>query len=150
MKNLLNETELNDLKTRLNNLQPTGVRLWGKMDLNQMLAHCSVPFEAPLGKVPFVDESNFVTKTLIKWVVFRKVKKGDFGKNVPTFKQAIITDERIFDIEKQRLLANIDDFVKKAKSGNIGRHIAFGNLTNEEWGGLMGVHLDHHLKQFSA
>jgi hypothetical protein len=35
-------------------------------------------------------------------------------------------------------------------SSDLGPHPGFGPWTNEQWGTLQYLHLDHHLKQFSA
>jgi Protein of unknown function (DUF1569) len=131
-------------------LQPNAERQWGKMTAAQMLAHCSIPLEQATGKTPFKDESNFFTKTIIRWVVFRNVKKGAFTKNSPTAKSFYVTNERDFAVEKKRLLDNIAEFFAKGQNGHLMPHPAFGSFTKEEWGQLMHLHLAHHLTQFSA
>lgn len=150
MKSILSLAEYKEIRSRIENLKLDSERQWGKMDIAQMIAHCNVPIEQGTGKAPFKDESNFLSKTLIRWVVLNKIKKGNFGKNLPTTKNFTITDERDFNKEKQRLLENIEDFYTKGNQGVLNRHPAFGVFTNEQWGSLMYVHLDHHLKQFSA
>jgi hypothetical protein len=42
MKNLFDSTVANQVKTRLEKLDPQTERRWGKMTAAQMLAHCSV------------------------------------------------------------------------------------------------------------
>jgi tetrahydromethanopterin S-methyltransferase subunit G len=150
MKSVLNLAEYKEIRSRLENLSLDSEKQWGKMDVAQMLAHCNIPLEQATGKAPFKDESNFVSKTLIRWVVLNKIKKGDFGKNQPTVPSFVIVDEKDFNTEKQRLLNNIDDFYDKGNKGVLSRHPGFGAFTNEQWGSLVYVHLDHHLKQFSV
>ena len=150
MKNILNEPEYKTIRQRIENLKPDAQRQWGKMDVAQMLAHCNAAIEIAAGITPYKNESNFLTRTLLKWVIMSSVKKGSFGKNVPTSKSIKITHAVDFDKEKQQLLNNVDVFYKKGSAGSLGKHPAFGDFSNEQWGSLQGVHLDHHLSQFSA
>ena len=150
IKTVFNATEYETLKKRIENLQPNAKRLWGKMDAAQMLAHCCNPIEQAIGKTAFKDDSNFLSKTLIRWFVLRKIKQGHFGRNLPTGKSFYVTDEHQFDIEKQRLLDNLAEFYHKGQNGHLMPHPSFGKWSNEQWGQLTHLHLDHHLSQFSA
>jgi Protein of unknown function (DUF1569) len=150
MKNILNEAEYRTIRNRIENLKPDAQRQWGKMDVAQMLAHCNAAIEIAAGITPYKDESNFITRTLLKWVIMSSVKKGAFGKNAPTAKSIKITHSVDFEKEKQRMLGNLDVLYKKGNAGALGDHPAFRAFTNEEWGGLQYVHLDHHLTQFSS
>ena len=149
-KSIFEETDYQAIRSRIENLTVNNAQQWGKMDIAQMLAHCSVPIEQGIGKAPFIDESNLFSKTVIKWVVLRMIKTGSMNRNSPTMKSFVVADSRAFDNEKQRLLVNIKDFYEKGSASEIGRHPGFGMMTNEQWGGLVHLHLDHHLKQFSA
>jgi hypothetical protein len=72
-------------------------------------------------------------------------------ETVPELKQGVkgtipITIEQ----DKETLLSFIQTFKDKIdKSTNV-IHPAFGKLTTEQWARLCYIHLDHHLKQFSA
>ncbi len=72
-------------------------------------------------------------------------------RNSMTEKSCLVTDERDFAVERQRLLDSIDRF----STGGPGTctkhpHFFFGPLTPAEWSSLMYQHLDHHLRQFGA
>jgi Protein of unknown function (DUF1569) len=149
-KSIFEEANYKTIRNRIESLKLDNMRQWGKMDAAQMLTHCSRTIEPSIGRVPFVDQSNFLSKTLIKWVVLRMIKKGSMGRNSPTVKSFVVADERAFETEKQQLLDNLKQFYEKGLTQNIGRHPGFGNLTNQEWGGLVYLHLDHHLQQFST
>ena len=41
MKNLFEGETVDEIVSRIDKLQPTSQRYWGKMDVAQMLAHCS-------------------------------------------------------------------------------------------------------------
>jgi hypothetical protein len=51
MKNLFDATVVNQVKTRLGNLEPQSERRWGKMTVAQMLAHCSLSMQWAVGEV---------------------------------------------------------------------------------------------------
>ena len=70
-------------------------------------------------------------------------------RNSMTEKSVLVTDERDFMVERQRLRESIEQFA----SGGPGictkhPHFFFGPLTPVEWATLMYQHLDHHLRQF--
>jgi hypothetical protein len=149
-KSLFEEANYNDIRSRIENLKVDNRRQWGKMELAQMLTHCNLSLEQAMGKIPFVDESNFFLKTVIKWLVLRMIRKGKLGRNSPTSKVFVVADVQVFDKEKKRLLENIKEFQKKDLATDLRPHPSFGAWTNEQWGTLQYLHLDHHLQQFSA
>lgn len=150
MKSIFDKPNFDEILRRIDNLRPDSVRQWGKMDIAQMLAHCSHPIEQATGKSPAKDESSFFTRVVIRWFVLRMVKKGSFARNAPTSPSFVIADKRAFEAEKARLVQNIRDFYAKGQQGELGAHPAFGKFDNLQWGAITYVHLDHHLKQFSA
>ena len=54
VKNLFDAAVKNDVIGRINKLTPQTQRLWGKMDVSQMLAHVQMP----MGKIIFVLRSG--------------------------------------------------------------------------------------------
>jgi hypothetical protein len=72
-------------------------------------------------------------------------------RNVGTDKSLVVSDERDFVAERQRL----SEFIDRFTAGGPGActthpHFFFGQLTPVEWAALMYQHLDHHLRQFRA
>jgi hypothetical protein len=72
-------------------------------------------------------------------------------RNSMTDKSVLVTDERDFVVERQRLRESVDRFA----AGGPGictkhPHFFFGPLTPVEWAVLMYQHLDHHLRQFGV
>ena len=49
MKDLYQSTYLDEILLRINKLSPDSQRLWGKMNVSQMLTHCSLSMETALG-----------------------------------------------------------------------------------------------------
>jgi len=150
MKSLFSESDYKEIRKRIEDMSPNNQRLWGKMNVAQMLAHCSIGFEIVIGKLPFEDKSNLIMRTLVKKIVLNLVKKGVFWKNQRTFSVYKITGDKEFETEKERLLKNVDAFYKLIEKNEICPHPYFGELSKDEWGALQYVHTNHHLTQFSA
>ena len=151
MKNLFDATVANEVKTRLEKLEPQSERQWGKMTLPQMLAHCSASMQWAIGET--VPEKGALPLRLmgrlVKPLVFRN--EDPIRKSVPTAKSLIVADERDMSEERNRLSRLIDKFASgKAAGCTRNPHSFFGKLTPEEWAILMYKHLDHHLRQFGV
>jgi Protein of unknown function (DUF1569) len=150
MKNLFEAATVDDMKKRIANLTPDSERLWGKMNPAQALAHCSAGMEMALGE-------NCPPRIFIGRILGRLAKKSmivnekPLPRNVATDKSLVVSDDRDFTVERQRLGELIDRFT----TGGPGLctkhpHFFFGPLTPAEWAALMYQHLDHHLRQFGA
>ncbi|MEO6720732.1 MAG: DUF1569 domain-containing protein [Ferruginibacter sp.] len=149
MKNLFDTAAYNEIKSRLNSLSPQSTRIWGKMDVAQMLAHCKAAFMVPLSdkKLP----RAFLGR-LVGWIIKAKLYDDvPWKKNLPTAPNFIIKDVRNFENEKQGLINLVDTFYKAGPDGiSKHPHPFFGSFTPEQWGQSMYKHLDHHLQQFGA
>ncbi|MBL7910600.1 MAG: DUF1569 domain-containing protein [Bacteroidia bacterium] len=135
---------------RINKLTPQSQAQWGKMNVGQMLTHAQKPFEIASGKL--VPKVNALIKLLFGKSAKRSiVNDPQFKKNIPTFAEAKITDERVFETEKQKLLESLEYFHNKGPEGiTKAPHPFFGAMTIEEWDKLQSKHLDHHLRQFGV
>jgi len=51
MKNLFEPGAVQEVMTRIEQLKPSSQRQWGKMDVAQMMAHCSAALEMASGKL---------------------------------------------------------------------------------------------------
>jgi hypothetical protein len=149
MKNLFEASAAQEVKERLLRLQPDSQRQWGKMDPAQALAHCSAAMDLAMGKTS-PSPRVFIGRLLGPLAKRSLLVKGEpMRRNAPTEKSCLVTDERDFVAERQRLRESIDRFV----TGGPGMctkhpHFFFGPLTPMEWAALMYQHLDHHLRQF--
>ena len=151
MKNLFDATVVDQVKTRLGNLQPQSERHWGKMSAAQMLAHCSVSMQWAVGEV--VPEKGPLPVRLIGRLVKPFVLRNEdpLRKNSPTAKSLVIADERDLGKERERLSGLIDKFAAGGRTGcTTNPHSFFGKMMPQEWAILMYKHLDHHLRQFGV
>jgi Protein of unknown function (DUF1569) len=150
MKNLYEAPRVEEVKQRLSQLRGDSVRLWGKMNPAQAMAHCAVAMEWAVGDT--IPPRMFVGRILGR-IVKPLVLKDDqpMKKNSPTAKNLVVQDERDFGKERARLCGLIDRFAAAGPHGCTKHpHTFFGPLTPEEWAQLTYKHLDHHLRQFGV
>ena len=150
MKNLFEPASVNEITGRMERLRPDSERQWGKMNVAQMLGHCSAAIGMAEGEVtpPRILLGRLLGPLAKKSLI---VKGEPMRRNSMTEKSVLVTDERDFTVEQQRLRESIDRFA----SGGPGictkhPHFFFGPLTPVEWAVLMYQHLDHHLRQFGV
>ena len=149
MKSLFDPSDRETIRARLAALQPDSARQWGKMNVSQMLAHCATALEIGTGERP--TKQKLIGKLLAPLVRKSVLGETPFGKNGPTDKMLVVADERDFNAERGRLLADIERFAERG-TANAGAqmHPFFGKLSGDDWGTLMYKHIDHHLRQFGA
>ncbi|MCJ8164100.1 DUF1569 domain-containing protein [Pontibacter sp. E15-1] len=150
MKNVFAQADAAELTSRINQLHPDTKGLWGKMTVDQMLAHCNVTYE-------FVYEQNhpkpnpvkrlLLTLFVKKFVVNEKPYKRN-GRTAPEF---IIRGDKDFEAERSRLIRYIQKTQElgAAHFQNKESH-SFGRLSSQEWNNMFYKHLDHHLSQFGV
>lgn len=150
MKSVFSQTDTLEIINRINKLSPTSQRVWGKMGVAQMLAHCNVSYEmAYEDKHP---KPNPFMKFILKMLVKKKVVSEEpYKHNNPTAPAFIIKDEKDFDAEKNRLINYINKTQQLGETyfDNKESH-SFGPLTKTEWNNMFYKHLDHHLQQFGV
>jgi hypothetical protein len=150
MKNIFSSEVTEEIINRINKLNPDSKPLWGKMSVDQMLAHCNVTYEHIYeDKHPKTGAlKKLILKLLVKNYV---VSEKTYKRNGPTSPEFIIKDEKNFEKEKTRLI----NFIKKTRE--LGESYfdgkeshSFGILNSTEWNNLFFKHLDHHLSQFGV
>jgi Protein of unknown function (DUF1569) len=151
MKNLFEAARVEEVKERLARLQPDSGRQWGKMTPAQALAHCTAAFDLAMGKPP-VSSRVFLGRLVGPLAKKSLLVKGEpMRRNATTEKSCLVTDDRDFAAERQRLSESIDRFVAGGPAACTKHpHFFFGPLTPVEWAALMYQHLDHHLRQFQV
>ncbi|NEU10483.1 DUF1569 domain-containing protein [Flavihumibacter sp. R14] len=150
LPNIFSKEVSEQIIDRINALTPDTPRLWGKMNVSQMLAHCNVAYELVYeNRHP---KPNFFMKFILKTLVKSKATNDvPYKPSMPTGPAFIIKDAKDFEAEKARLISHIlktrelgeTHFDKKESPG-------FGRLTTAEWNNMFYKHLDHHLRQFGA
>ncbi len=148
MKSVFNLEDSQEIISRINKLTKNSQPLWGKMSVDQMLAHCNVTYEMVYDNIH--PEQNALTKFFLKLFVKNiVVSDKPYPKNSKTAPAFIITDSKNFANEKTRLI----DYITKTQELGGGyfegrESHSFGELKMVEWNNMFYKHLDHHLSQF--
>lgn len=149
MKSLYDKAAFDAIIKRIESVQLGTQRQWGKMDPAQMLAHCTAALEVPAGKA--FPRRVLIGRILGPLFKGRFLGEQEFTKNSPTAATYIVADPRDLNMEKDRLIRLVREFVEGGEAGcSAHPHTFFGKLTPHEWGVTMYKHLDHHLRQFGA
>jgi hypothetical protein len=149
MNNLYNQTDVDEILNRLEQLQPNAQRQWGKMDVGQMLSHLNASLETALG-LNF-PKRLFIGRLIGGFLKSKVLNEEPMDKNSPTDKTYVFTEIREFEKEKQKASHLIKKFYEAGPSKcTTHPHSFFGKFSAQEWAILQWKHFDHHLKQFSA
>ena len=135
---------------RINKLTPETQAQWGKMSVDQMLAHCSVTYEMVYeDKHPKPNGfMKFILKMMVKNKVVNETPYEKNGRTAPAF---IITDAKNFGAEKTRLIGFIEHTQQLGENHFENKESnSFGVLNKTEWNNMFYKHLDHHLTQFGV
>ncbi len=150
MKNIFNPKDVEEIINRINQLTPEAKPQWGKMSVEQMLAHCNVAYDmAYTDKYPRPNAFyRFMAKLFAKSMV---VGPKPYPKNGRTAPEFIISDARNFDAEKEKIVGYLRKALEDGEAHFEGKpSLSFGNLKASEWNVLFYKHLDHHLTQFGV
>lgn len=150
MINVFDHNDTVKIIDRIEELTASTTPKWGKMNVEQMLAHCNVTYEMVYDNKhqrPGVFK-RFLLKLFVKNFV---VSDKPYKQNLQTAPDFIISDSRNFENEKNRLVAYITKTQQLGANYFDGKEsLSFGKLTKNEWNNLFGKHLDHHLTQFGV
>lgn len=151
IRNIFTKVVTDELIARIEKLNPQTQPIWGKMNVAQMLAHCCVSYELVYEIERFPKPGRimkFIIQLLAKSQVVGEKPYPKNGRTAPVF---LITDEREFEKEKERLTGYLIKTQKLGESYFDGREsLSFGKLSTVEWNNLFYKHLDHHLMQFGV
>ena len=135
---------------RINALTPDTHPSWGKMSVDQMLAHLNVTYEMAYDNIH--PKPNFFMRLILKAFV-KNVVVGDapYKRNSQTAPAFLIKGSRDFVAEKTRLIAYINKTHLLGEDYFDGKEsLSFGPLSKTEWNNMFYKHLDHHLTQFGV
>src|SRR5574342_707075 len=148
MKSVFEASTRQELANRNNSLREQSNKKWGKMNVFQMLKHCTLHEDMMLGKIKI---KRVLPGLLLGRMFLKKVLKDDkpFGKNSPTSSRLKTTGES-GDIEQQKKewISRIEQYPNYTNPNFV--HPFFGPMTKEQIGFYAYKHADHHLRQFGA
>lgn len=150
MNSIFNHHDKSELLGRIEKLSSAHHAVWGKMNVSQMLTHCSEGLKMATGTLK-PRRVSFPINVLGKLLKNKVLGAGEFRWNSPTAPELTITDTRDFEQEKERLIAAVNELYAIGEAGiKEETHPFFGKMKQKEWGILNYKHLDHHLRQFGV
>jgi hypothetical protein len=148
MKTVFDKQTRDNLATRINSLSENSTAQWGKMNVYQMLKHCTIAEEMYLGRTKY-DRVFF--GRLFGKIALKSLLKDEspMRKNAPTSKHFIVSEiGGDVETEKQKWITLINEYADFSNNGF--EHWFFGNMTKEQVGQFVYKHTDHHLRQFNS
>ena len=151
MQNVFDAKDAQEYINRINNLTPETQRKWGKMSVDQVLAHLNVAYDLTFTPEKF-PKPSFIAKFLLSRFVKSKITNEiPYKQSLPTSPAFIIADERNFEEEKAKLIGNIQRVQQLGREAFEGKeNINFGKMTAQCWNNMFAKHLNHHLDQFGV
>jgi hypothetical protein len=118
----------------------------GKMNVSQMIKHCTQWDEMALGKR--IYKQSFIGKLFGKMALKDMMKDEPIKRNLPTVPSFKIKENGNVEEEKSKLINSINEYASFSNENFI--HPFFGRMTKENTGIMIYKHVDHHLKQFNC
>lgn len=150
MKTIFDKPTRDKLIERIGKIDGHSQAQFGKMNIYQMLKHCTLYEEWILGKKNPKYKQAFIGLIFGKMALKDMIKdESPLKRNVPTL-SSLKVKETIGDIEtqKKKWIALIEEYEHFSNPNFI--HSFFGKMTKEQIGYLDYKHTDHHLRQFNA
>ena len=150
MKTIFNEATRAELISRINRLSEDSIRQWGKMNVYQMLKHCTIWDEWVLGKTNHVYKQSLLGYVFGKMALHSSVKDDrPMKRNMPAGKGFTVTDiTGDTEFQKKKWIGLIEAYANFSNPDFI--HDFFGKMTREQIGIFAYKHSDHHLRQFGC
>ncbi len=146
MPTLQDTAHREELGRRIAGLDPDRKPLWGKMNAHQMLCHVGDQMRVALGDIRVKDRSNFLMRSLAKWLVIYLDLPEPKGK-IETAPEMLTTKPSDWEADRASLIELMD---RVAAAEQVAPHPMFAKLSHKEWSVLAAKHVDYHLRQFAA
>jgi Protein of unknown function (DUF1569) len=156
-RTLANPADKQQIVERLQKIQSSSARRWGKMTAPQMICHLADSFRVTIGEKDWTTERISVTPIpmpnwFMKWVALEVPLRWPRG--VPTRPE--LDSERggtpasSFEGDLRELRRLLDRFTGQPRDCEWQTHPIFGDMSDAQWMRWGYLHMDHHLRQFGA
>jgi hypothetical protein len=147
MRSIFDKATRDELIGRVNSLNADSKAQWGKMNIYQMIKHCTLWEDMMQGKQKY--KQAFIGRLFGKMALRRVMKdESPLARNTPTLPELRITGNGDMLLERTKWIAKIQDYAHFSNPGFV--HPFFGAMTEEQIGPFVYKHIDHHLRQFGA
>ena len=148
MKTIFEKATRDELIVRINTLNENSIAQWGKMNIYQMLKHCTLWEEMISGRIKC--KRVFIGRLFGK-MALKNVSKDEtpMMRNAPSSSELIVKESG-GDVasERTKWIASIEGYTHFSNADFI--HPFFGKMTKEQIGYHAYKHTDHHLRQFNS
>lgn len=133
--------------SRIDRLTPDQKALFGQMNVNQMICHCSDLFRIAFGEKRAEEYGKVNPNELIAMVRSGKTPPAPKG-----FDQVKGEGTKPINFEQDKLTLKkyITSFSELPGDFIFAEHPYLGNINRERWESLVNYHLNHHLEQFGV
>lgn len=152
-KSIFDPDVMNEIRMRIQHLDQDSKPKWGRLNAAQMTRHLNEAARMAFDEVIVPDQSNFLTRTIVKWMFLANIKPPGREKgNIKTFPQVDIV---ALGTPVNSLKEEIGEYLLTAQrlcntSKLSARHPLFGKMSHSDWGYLTYAHADYHLTQFNV
>jgi hypothetical protein len=150
---IFEEQTFNDVIRRIKLLDENSKGRWGKLSSPQMIRHLTEACRMAFDEIKIPDQSNFVSRTLVKWMFLRNIKPPRREKgNIKTFAGIDVIALAIPVSEIGIEIANYYKMLERIRASGLlsNYHPLFGKMSRDDWGYLTYAHADYHLTQFNV
>jgi Protein of unknown function (DUF1569) len=147
MKTVFDKTTREEITGRINSLNETSVAQWGKMNVNQVIKHCSMFDQMVLGRKTY--KRAFIG-LLIGKIALKNLLKNEkpLGKSLPTFLHTSAAESEGIATAKRKWIGLVEEYADFSNTNFV--HPFFGKMTKDQIGYFVYKHTDHHLRQFNS
>jgi hypothetical protein len=148
MKTIFDKATRDELTNRINILNDNSIPQWGKMNVYQMLKHCTLCEEMYLGKIKY--KRAFLGRLFGKMALKNLLKDDSpLKQNSPTSAEFEVKEiNGNASAEKRKWISLIQEYANYTNNNFV--HWFFGKMTKEQVGYFVYKHTDHHLRQFGV
>jgi len=150
MRNLATAEVLDDLVARLRRLTPTQPRVWGTMNVHQMVRHLGDGAAAVLQQREFSTKPRRGPTGLLRFVALYLAPRMPRGIRTGANPAATVVDPGDFDRDRERAVTLTTQLASASAGALRAQHPIFGVMSRADWMRYAFLHTDHHLRQFGA
>jgi hypothetical protein len=148
VKSIFQKPVREELELRAGRLTPENKPKFGKMNVNQMVVHCTSGIQMLIGELKVAPKPGPLRLPLLRYLVIHVLP---WPHGAPTAPELIpAADPGDFQANVAQLRAAIGRIGDSDPHGRFDPHPAFGEINGDNLGVLVARHLDHHFRQFGV
>ena len=150
MKSIYDQQTIREFKERIQKIDKSSKAVWGKMNVYQMLKHCTENDKMLLRERSF--RRLFIGRLFGKMALKSNIKNEEpLGRNSPTHPDIKFEGNGDVEAQKREWLNVLDRYSRtRPKFDSVFIHPFFGKMNEEQISKFAFKHIDHHLRQFGV